>query len=149
MSTIYTKTAKGQDEIDTRGQGLSQGLRRVLIMVDGRSSAEELAAKMLQDVSAALQELAAGGYIATGAGAAATGGDASVGELKQELIGIAKDILGKHADRVVQKIQSSPDDMEGMKAAVDDCQKFVRLFIDEAQAEVLFTKCRATFQKYT
>ena len=148
MSTIYTKTAKGQEEIDKRGHGLSQSLRRVLIMVDGKSSVEELTAKMMQDVSAALQELAADGYISAGVGAVAAG-DASVGGLKQELINIAKDTLGKHAERVVQKIQSSPDDLEGMKAAVEDCQKFVRLFIDEAQAEVLFTKCKVVFQKYT
>ena len=148
MSTIYAKTAKGQEEIDTRGQGLSQNLRRVLIMVDGKSSVEELTAKMMQDVSAALQELASGGFIASGDATAQSGGSASAGGLKQELIEIARQVLGKHADRVVQKIQSSPDDLEGMKAAVEDCQKFVRLFIDEKQAEVLFAQCKSVFRKY-
>jgi hypothetical protein len=146
MSTIYAKTAKGQEEIEQRAHGLSQGLRRVLIMVDGKSTVEELTAKMMQDLSGPLQELLDGGYISGEGGAANPAG--GVSGLKQELISIAEDILGKHAERVVQKIQSSPDDLEGMRAAVEDCQKFVRLFIDEKQAEVLFTKCKAAFQKY-
>lgn len=146
--TIYAKTDKGQNEIDTRGQALSQALRRVLIMVDGKSSVEELTAKMMQDVAPSLQQLAAEGYITSTSSAAASGSADSAG-LKRELIGIAEKVLGKHADRVVQKIQSSPDDMEGMRLAVEDCQKFVRLFIDEKQAEVLFSQCKAAFQKYS
>jgi hypothetical protein len=42
MSQIYTKTAKGQEEIKTRAGGLTQRMRQVLIFVDGKRSRDDL-----------------------------------------------------------------------------------------------------------
>ena len=141
---IYSKSEKGQLEIDTRSYGLSPALRRILILVDGKSSLEELSAKMMQDVTESLQQLAEAGFIESGSSVATI----ALSGLKQELISTAEGLLGKHAERVVQKIRSAPDDLDGMKAALEDCQKFVRLFIDEKQAETLFNECHTVFQKY-
>jgi len=142
---IYSKSEKGQLEIDTRSYGLSPALRRILILVDGKSSIEELSAKMMQDVTESLQQLAEAGFIQS----ASSVGNIAASSLKQELISTAEGLLGKHAERVVQKISSAPDDLDGMKAALEDCQKFVRLFIDEEQAETLFHQCHTVFRKYT
>jgi len=43
-SAVLAKTATGQDEIKTRAQGLSPMLRRLLILVDGKHTGQELAA---------------------------------------------------------------------------------------------------------
>ena len=40
---IFSKTARGAEEINTRAAGLSLHTRRVLIMVDGKRSITELA----------------------------------------------------------------------------------------------------------
>ncbi|MDH5183897.1 MAG: hypothetical protein OEX12_08420 [Gammaproteobacteria bacterium] len=141
---IYSKSEKGQLEIDTRSYGLSPVLRHVLILVDGKSSIEELSSKMMQDVNESLTHLLEAGFIRP----SEVGSGSHVAGLKQELIATAEALLGKHAERVVQKIDSAPNDLPGMKAAVDDCQKFVRLFIDEKQAASLFDKCHSVFQKY-
>ncbi len=41
---VVAKTATGQDEIKTRARGLSPMLRRLLILVDGKRTGQELAA---------------------------------------------------------------------------------------------------------
>jgi hypothetical protein len=67
LNQVYLKTAKGQEEILNRAYKLSANLRRLLIMVDGRSTAADMASRltMLGDVAAALLELEIGGFIAT------------------------------------------------------------------------------------
>ncbi len=67
LNQVYLKTAKGQEEILNRAYKLSANLRRLLIMVDGRSTAADMASRltMLGDVAAALVELEIGGFIAT------------------------------------------------------------------------------------
>lgn len=42
MGVIFAKTAKGQEELTARSAGLTPRQRRVLIMVDGRRSVDEL-----------------------------------------------------------------------------------------------------------
>jgi hypothetical protein len=64
MSEIYSKTAKGQDEIKTRTGGLSQRTRQILIFVDGKRSGEELHAMLKgDDMDAQLHMLIQQGYI--------------------------------------------------------------------------------------
>ena len=42
MATIYSKTADGQNEIETRARRLSPRARSTLILVDGKRSEAEL-----------------------------------------------------------------------------------------------------------
>lgn len=64
MSEIFSKTAKGQEEIKTRAGGLTQRMRQVLIFIDGKRSREDLHGMLkgddMNDLLAALQE---DGYI--------------------------------------------------------------------------------------
>ncbi len=65
LNEIYIKTAKGQEEIQRRIYKLSANLRKVLIMVDGRSTATEMAERLIAmgNITLALTELEAGGFI--------------------------------------------------------------------------------------
>jgi hypothetical protein len=63
MTTIYRKTAKGQAEIETRAHRLPPRLRGALILVDGQRSEVDLAKLVPGDAQAALQQLAADGFI--------------------------------------------------------------------------------------
>ncbi len=66
LNQVYLKTAKGLEEIQSRTHKLPAYARRLLIMVDGRSTAADLISRltMLGDVEAGLAELEAGGFIA-------------------------------------------------------------------------------------
>lgn len=66
LQQIYVKTSKGQTEVQKRIYKLPASLRKVLIMVDGHSSAGEMLERLsaMGDISGALLELEASGFIA-------------------------------------------------------------------------------------
>lgn len=49
MGTIFSKTRKGYEEIETRAGGLGPRIRRVLIFVDGKRSVEDLRGMLQYD----------------------------------------------------------------------------------------------------
>ena len=51
------------------------------------------------------------------------------------LIALIEEQFGAQAPKLVQKIEQHPDTPEGRAAAVQACVKFIRLFIDEKQAQ--------------
>jgi hypothetical protein len=58
MSVIFTKTQKGTEEMTNRSGGLTPRVRRVLIMIDGKRSVDDLRAMALaDDLSHTLGEL--------------------------------------------------------------------------------------------
>lgn len=65
LKQVYIKTAKGQEEIQQRTYKLSATLRKLLIMVDGHSTAAEMIDRLsaMGDVTSALTELETGGFI--------------------------------------------------------------------------------------
>lgn len=65
MATIYRKTAKGIEEIQTRQWRLVPRARSALIMVDGQRTDEDLARMVPGPVMETLQELLSGGFIET------------------------------------------------------------------------------------
>jgi len=62
MATIYSKTADGQNEIETRARRLSPRARSTLILVDGKRSEAELG-KLVQQADDTLQALLEAGLI--------------------------------------------------------------------------------------
>ncbi len=63
MTTVYRKSAKGQQEIETRANRLGPRLRTALILVDGRRSDADLRALIQLEADATLIGLLEGGYI--------------------------------------------------------------------------------------
>lgn len=49
MGAVFAKTPKGYEEIDTKAGGLTPRQRRVLIMVDGKRTVDELRAMLQAD----------------------------------------------------------------------------------------------------
>lgn len=49
MAVVFAKTPKGQEEVTTKSAGLTPRVRRVLIMVDGKRSIDELRGMLLSD----------------------------------------------------------------------------------------------------
>jgi hypothetical protein len=71
MTTVYRKTPKGTQEIETRAHRLSPRLRSVLILVDGRRSDDELRTLVPLGFDEALRSLLDDGFIDAIAGTAA------------------------------------------------------------------------------
>ena len=64
--TVFAKTRKGQREIQNRAGGLSMIERRLLILVDGKRTAQEIwRITKVPDYEHLLAQLSAAGYIAT------------------------------------------------------------------------------------
>ncbi len=64
MAVVFSKTGKGQGEIDTRAGGLTPRVRRILIMIDGRRSVDDLRAMLAaDDLTHTLGMLEEDGYI--------------------------------------------------------------------------------------
>ena len=63
MATVYRKTAKGQQEIETRANRLLPRMRTALILVDGRRDDDELRKLVPGDPDDALRQLLEGGYV--------------------------------------------------------------------------------------
>ncbi|MGE0081953.1 MAG: hypothetical protein AB7U81_11705 [Thiohalomonadaceae bacterium] len=148
-AAVVRKTAKGEEEIQKRSHGLERNLRYVLILVDGRSSVEQIVAKGagLQDVEGALDRLAADGYVdIEGFSARAVSGGADVAQAKASLIAIARELLGGEAGKIVSKIEAAPDNREGLLEVLHQCKKVVRLVIDEQKAEALMARCGAVLE---
>ncbi|MBO0612777.1 hypothetical protein [Thiothrix fructosivorans] len=64
MDALYTKTAKGYDEVETKAGGLPPVLRRVLIFVNGKRNIDELKTlPRVDNLQQALLQLEQDGYI--------------------------------------------------------------------------------------
>jgi hypothetical protein len=132
---VFVRTAKGEEEFERRSHGLAHMLRRVLILVDGKSPVSRILERALgvPDVEAALATLAQEGYIATAEEAGRRG--RAVGDPKAELIALARSLLGAQSGTVVKKIEESGQSPQELAATIDSCRKLIKLFIDDAKAE--------------
>jgi hypothetical protein len=135
---VYSRTTKGEEEISARAYGLSLDARRILICVDGKSSVSKIVEKTpgLSNIAQSLEGFAAQGYIRINE-------TETIANIKNELVAIARQVLGNDAEKIVAKIKETPATREGIEATVHSCQKIVRLSIDQKKAEELKNMCLA------
>lgn len=116
---IYRKSDKGAEAIATRGHGVGGKLRMLLILVDGKKTAEELSklAAGMGESAQLLEQLEAAGFIEplTGKAGARPGGgptasaDADLGKLKALTTRLLLEQLGPQADDLALKIEATRD----------------------------------------
>ncbi|HSD60180.1 MAG TPA: hypothetical protein VLC55_04940 [Burkholderiales bacterium] len=162
MTTVYAKTAKGQEEISSRTHKLGHKLRLVLILMDGKLSVAEHQAKAgaLGDVVSLMDELERGGFIerlghggaAAAPAAAAPGTAAALGpaapagpglplpELRQKLNKLIHDYLGPDGDAFTEKIEKCRT-REEVRAYYTSVQVAFREILGKRRAEELNAKC--------
>lgn len=140
--TVFAKTEKGKEEIATRKHGLALSLRRVLILVNGESNIKKIMEKGegLPDIATSIDALVKEGYIHTSSSNAGR-------DIKDDLIDIARKILGNDAGKVIKKIEKSPVTAEGLRVTIDECKKLVKFVIDEKKAEELSKRCLDVIKK--
>ncbi len=151
---VLRKTAKGLDEIKTREWKLESRSRLVLIMVNGELSNKDLHLR-LDDINVlenagCIEEIltdlvdqkfvtAANMYVDD---VGTDYGDQrwtehKIIKVKGRLISRARQLLGKHAVKVTDKLDSSANTMEALAIAIDESKKIVKLFIGEKLAKNL------------
>ena len=116
LHRIYVKTAKGLEEVQSRTYKLSSHLRRLLIMVDGRSTAAELISRLtaLGGIESELAELEAGGFIvrpgpdpsAPDAAASAAPPTFNLNEAKQSIRSILLNAMGPAAGYRIECVEA-------------------------------------------
>ena len=160
VNFILRKTVIGETEIKNRANNLAPALRLLLILADGHKSIAQLHQSLLKmpsyegpaQLEKNLNELITAGYLEDASVPINLGNedhgsthwsDADAQTAKQELIVMANRMLGSHAKKVVQKIESADNNKESIVSAVNDCTKLIRLFIDEDKANQLAAKGRA------
>jgi hypothetical protein len=122
--SILVKTDKGAEEIATRKYKLDAKLRTLLIMVNGASSAAQLAQKFagIGDIQPLLVQLEKEGYVREGAapdaGAAAAGPAADIKAVRLALARAVTDVLGPGGDSIALKIEECAT-MDALRAYLD------------------------------
>lgn len=149
-AAIVARTPRGEEEIQSRKYGLERNLRYVLILIDGKSSVQDLVEKKgaaLPDVGGSLHALAEQGFIAIGDGQGENDcvvvDPDDIPSTKAALIGVAWEVLGEEAGKIVHKLEGAPDNLDGLQEAINSCKKMVRLLIDEKKADQLMARCSA------
>lgn len=144
-ATILGKTAKGLLEIEQRAHGLAQGLRRILILVDGRRSCAELRRLLgdAPDSTGALEHLLEQGFVETRQ-SAAPGGEGA----RAELAALVHTTLGGHALRVLPALERCADEPGALEAALTSAAKLVKLTVDERLGDRLLAEGRLLLQRH-
>ena len=111
---VFQKTPKGREEIEKRTVRIDHKRRTLLILVDGRSTAAELAGKAahIPDSMALLQSLWTDGFVepvgAVVAQAEPVSSTRSLDELKRAACGAIERLMGPDGDSIALKIERAP-----------------------------------------
>jgi hypothetical protein len=145
MATIYSKTADGQNEIETRARKLSPRARSALILVDGKRSTVDLG-KLVQQADETLQALLEAGLIEVVAVKSAPARDSSPAPLasaaaaspapasgmalvefeatRRDAVRAINDLLGPEAENLALKLERSTD-AEQLRAALERAVAYI------------------------
>jgi hypothetical protein len=152
--TVYVKTEKGKERFEARD--IPNTLRHALILVDGRSTLEELMRKgagleNLADSFEMLEEMGlmapVGSEAAAPAPSSATAPASGGGNAKRQLMALAISVLGDKADKVTRKIEETVDAPAALMNTIDSCGKVIRLTIDEKKATEFLVAARSIMSK--
>jgi len=159
QNVIYHKSAKGAEAIATRQHGLSQKLRSMLIMIDGKRSVDDLLriSPMLGDTEQLLGQLLDQGFIepfavaapapaATSAPAplaAATGKQSgSLIEAQRFVVRRLTDILGPNAEELCLRIEAARN-LHDFQTAVARAEGMLRQYVSSHTAAEFMAEAQA------
>lgn len=160
---VFSRTEKGNFEINSRKHQLPMRLRTVLILVDGRSNVNQLhdKASAISELENFLENLALDGFISVqssswdrrlGVGSHSEyegidrrtrggSGDSTFTGIKARLIDTAILTFDDSAENVVRKFREASSDWQGLENAITECTKLVGLGYDDNTASEFKTKC--------
>lgn len=150
---ILVKTGKGVEEIKSRSFGLPQTLRALLIMADGSISMAGLLTRTaaIPKAEESIEWLVREGFIESvspsgrrpAPPASPAGAQGASLAPRQALIAITRELLGPDAPKVLQRLEEAGESPTELNAAVERCNKFIKLTIDEKKAAQFLKACQA------
>ncbi|WP_124949843.1 hypothetical protein [Sulfuriferula thiophila] len=149
---ILFRTPKGEEIAHSHGHEISANHRRALLVVDGKTSVANLAKKVfwVSDVTSVLKELYSLGLIHDdvstihGQVSQSSGGGLL---LKVQLAGIAKELLGNNAERIIKKIEDADGTPDALDEALLACKKLIKLTISDELADTFLRRGRSVIGK--
>ena len=134
--TVLSKTAKGKEEIETRKHKLDQRLRVLLITVNGRLTAGELAAQLGKtgDAAPLLEQLLKDGFIEQALDPAAR-----LKRAKTELVAVIADALGPNGDDIAIKIEGAKS-LEDLRAYLESRRAMLDNALGKVRSPTFWTK---------
>ncbi len=167
VDLVFSRTEKGNFEINSRKHQLPMRLRTVLILVDGKSNVNQLRdkASVISKLESFLEDLALDGFISAqslswdrrlgvgrrgkykGVDRRGSGGDSTFTGIKARLIDTAILTFGDGAENVVKKFREASSDWRGLENAITECTKLAGLVYDDGAASEFKTKCRQILSK--
>jgi hypothetical protein len=141
-SLVLIKTPKGQDEIRTKALKLSARLRRLLIMVDGHSTVEQMLSRLTalgDETETLLESLVTDGFLAPRNG---RGPSIALGQQSEFNLDKAKAFaryvvlgsLGPVGARRVERIDAAKSS-EDLRAELDDLREILPKLLPKRQAK--------------
>lgn len=142
--SVLEKTTKGVEEIETRKHKLDAKLRPLLIAINGKLKATELAGQFAQlgDANALLDDLLKQGFVRAAAGAPPAAGPADPARVKRAIGEAARflsEALGPGADSINMKLEQAKtlDELNGFLEARRDT---LELALGKPKAAVFWQK---------
>ena len=134
--SILSKTAKGREEVETRKYKLDQRQRMLLITVNGKLTAAELATQFSKggDVTPLLDQLLRDGFIAEALDPAA-----KLQQAKKDLVGIVAAALGPSGDDIAIRIEAAKS-LEDLHAYLESRRAMLDNALGKAKAPAFWTK---------
>jgi hypothetical protein len=144
-TTVFVKTARGQEEITSRTRQLAPRLRLLLIMIDGNRTAGELLSQNPDKTGTELTALLEGGYIAVRPEEAVAPPAAPVVDvrvLRNTIRTMLHDIMGPEADMFTVKLEAAKSGPELLQQA-EKMREVIRTMIGNKKAEQFWQKITA------
>ena len=137
QNTVLSKSAKGKEEIETRKYKLDQRLRSVLITVNGKLTAGELAKQFasMADINAVLEKLLREGFVQ----APLADDNARLGEARTELASFVSAALGPGGDDIAMKIEAAKS-MADLRAYLESHRATLDSALGKAKADAFWAK---------
>ena len=141
--SVLEKTTKGVEEIETRKHKLDAKLRPMLIAVNGKLKARELASQFasLGDATALLDDLVKQGFIRPGSGSAPLTPDdpATVRRVIAEISRSISEALGPDGDAINMKVEAAKSLAE-LKAFLDSRRDLLNSAMGKQKAPAFWEK---------
>ena len=135
-NSVLTKTPKGRDEIETRQHKLEQKMRMLLITVNGKLTAAELAAQFAKsgDVTPLLDQLLRDGFVQQAIDPAA-----QLAQARTEISAALTEALGPEAESIAIKIEGAKS-LEELRGYLDSRRSALDATLGKARAPVFWKK---------
>lgn len=138
QQTLFTKTEKGVEEIETRKYKLDHRMRALLLVINGSNTVGTLMRDFARfgDVPAMLKQLQRDGFIKS---------EAPVDEVRRDVASTIYEALGPDSNRITQEVENCKS-LGELKRYVAARRELFEKLLDKPRADLLWNKLTALLE---